>query len=289
MNQYENKTAVITGGASGIGLALAQLFGQKGMNVVLADIQEDALKKAVSWFEERQIQVLGVKTNTAIKASVENLCKEAHDRFGKVHLLCNNAGVASLSNADKPVWETPESDWDWVMGVNFYGVLYGLQAFLPKMLEHGEEGAVVNTASLAGILPAGGTYGVSKHGVVSLSESLQRDLKTRGAKIHAAVLCPGFVQTQIMEAERNRPEPAQGGAPSMAAMMAKMTISKGMLPDDIAQIVFDSIESKSFYILPHKNWDEFVQERFNTILNRGDVAETGLERIVARMQKGDQF
>ncbi|MEM7019815.1 MAG: SDR family NAD(P)-dependent oxidoreductase [Pseudomonadota bacterium] len=205
MQDFEGKTAVVTGGASGIGQALVARFAAAGMNIVIADIQEDTLNEAVQALEKRQIPVIGVKTDTMVKQSIYDLADEAINRFGKVHILCNNAGVASTATAGMAVWELPESDWQWVMGVNYYGVLYGLQAFIPHMLAHGEDCHIVNTASLAGILPGGGPYGVSKHGVLSLTEGLQHDLVTRSTNINASVLCPGFVNTQIMNAERNRP------------------------------------------------------------------------------------
>ena len=206
MNHFEGKTAVVTGAASGIGRALAERFAQARMQVVLADIEQDALDRTVAELEQHQHRVLGIVANTMIRESVEALAKRAIDEFGKIHIVCNNAGVASTASGMKPIWEISERDWQWVMGVNFWGVLYGLQAFVPHMLEHGEEGHIVNTASLAGLMPGGGTYGVSKHGVLALTETLHRDLQARGAKIGASVLCPGFVNTNIFDAERNRPK-----------------------------------------------------------------------------------
>jgi len=187
MQNFEGKTAVITGAASGIGLALAERAAEARMNVVLADIEEKALEHAVQRIEARQVRAIGVPSNTMIEESVREVAERAIDEFGKVHLVCNNAGVASTVNAGKPVWEIPDRDWDWVMGVNFYGVLYGIRAFVPHMLEHGESAHIVNTASLAALLPGGGTYGVSKHGVLALTEGLQRDFADRGANINASV------------------------------------------------------------------------------------------------------
>src|SRR5262249_21338764 len=160
------------------------------------DIQKDALDRAVREMEERQHRVIGVVANTMVRQSVQDLAARAIGEFGKVHVLCNNAGIASFSEGAKPIWEVADTDWQWVMGVNFWGVVYGLQAFVPHMVAHGESGHIVNTASLAGLMPGGGTYGVSKHGVLALSEGLHRDLKARGANIGASVLCPGFVNTQ---------------------------------------------------------------------------------------------
>ena len=205
MQDFSGKTAVITGGASGIGLGLAEHCAGLGMNVVLGDIQQDALDQAVEKVAQRQANVIGVITDTMVKTSVNNLLEEATNTYGNVHLVFNNAGVAAGNSAGKAVWEAPDEDWHWVMGVNFYGVLYGVQTFIPHMLEHGEESYIVNTASLAAVMPMGGSYGVSKHGVLALTEGVQSDLEQRGANIHAGVLCPGFVDTQIFNAERNRP------------------------------------------------------------------------------------
>jgi len=295
MKNFEGKTAVVTGGASGIGRALADRFAAARMNVVLADIEEDSLETAVRELEQRQVRALGVVTNTMRKASIEALLERAVDAFGKVHVLCNNAGVATTTSGARAVWELPDSDWDWIMGVNFYGVLYGLQAFVPHMLEHGEEGHIVNTASLAGVLPGGGPYSVSKHCVLSLTEGLQRDLMVRGANVNASVLCPGMVRTRIFKAERNRPEavgaeqaePDQTTRERMAAM--QNMLDRGKDPAEIAETVFDSISGNRFYILPHPAWDEFVRDRVERILARGPVASTDMEALLKRQAAGEQF
>ncbi len=176
------------------------------MQVVLADIEKDALDRAVHELEQRQHRVIGVVANTMVRESVEALAKRAVDEFGKVHIVCNNAGIAAMAGGIKPIWEVSDRDWQWVMGVNFCGVLYGIQAFVPDMLAHGEEGHIVNTASLAGVMPGGGTYGVSKHGVLSLTETLHQNFTMMGAKIGASVLCPGFVNTNIFDAETQSAE-----------------------------------------------------------------------------------
>ena len=294
MQDFEGKTAVITGAASGIGLALAERAAEARMNVVLADIEEAALEAAVKRIEERQVRAIGVPANIMIEESVKSLAERAIGEFGKVHLLCNNAGVASAASAGKGVWELEDREWDWVMGVNFYGVLYGLRAFIPHMLEHGEDSHIVNTASLAGLLPGGGTYGVSKHGVLALTEGLQRDFNERGANIHASVLCPGFVNTNISDAERNRPETHAGSEDIsqtrelMAAMMSDL-LSKGKAPAEIAELVFESVAANSFYILPHPAWDSFVRDRVEQVLARGPLATTDLEEMQRRRDAGEVF
>lgn len=269
MEVFEGKTAVVTGGASGIGRALADRFGEARMNVVLADIEEAALERAVAEMEERQVRVKGVVTDTMRRASIEALADEVEAEFGDVHILCNNAGVASM--AGLPVWELPDSDWDWVMGVNFSGVLDGIRTFVPRMLKHGEPAHIVSTASLAGLLPGGGPYGVSKHAVLSLSEGLKRDLTAVGANIGVSVLCPGFVNTNIFDAERNRPDGrSQSSDDPRLEGMADM-LRGGKEPSDIAEIVFESIRRDAFYILPHPAWDDIVRGRIEAVLAREGV------------------
>ena len=293
MQEFEGKTAVVTGAASGIGLGLAERFAEARMQVVLADIQEDALEQAVKRLEQRQATVLGVITNTLLEESVQRLAERAIAEFGKVHVLCNNAGVASgRGSLGTGIWEVPNADWEWVMGVNFYGVLYGLRAFVPHMLAHGECGHVVNTASLAALMPGGGTYGVSKHGVLSLTETLYNDLKSRNASIGASVLCPGFVNTNIFDAERNRPaELASTGALPMseAAEMVRGMLSQGKDPSDIAEAVFEAIREDRLYVLPHASWDTYVRNRIEHVLARGGPATLDFEDMMRRRAAGEQF
>lgn len=293
MKEFEGRVAVVTGAASGIGLALAERFAEARMHVVMADIQEDALERAVRKLEERQTRVIGAVCNTMLKESVQALAERAIAEFGKVHVLCNNAGVAATRGAmGTGIWEIPTADWEWVMGVNFYGVLYGLQTFVPHMLAHGEPGHIVNTASLAGLLPGGGTYGVSKHGVLSLTETLYNDLKARNAAIGASVLCPGLVNTQIFDAERNRPAALQSGAPATSNEMLAMgraMLAQGKDPAEIARIVFESIEQERLYILPHPAWDDFVRNRVEHVIARNGPAVLDFEDMMRRRAAGEQF
>lgn len=297
MDDFEGRTAVVTGAASGIGLALAERFAAARMQVVLADIQEDALERAVERLKERQAKVVGVVANSMLRDSVEALAERAIAEFGKVHVLCNNAGVASTRQTlGTGIWEVPSVDWDWVMGVNFYGVLYGLQAFVPHMLAHGEPGHVVNTASLAGVMPGGGTYGVSKHGVLCLTETLYNDFKTRGAAIGASVLCPGFVNTNIFDAERNRPETLRKGSASDAAEVpsemleaGRAMLAQGKDPAEVADIVFEAIRRDALYILPHPAWDDFVRARVEAILGRAGPMALDFEDMAKRRAAGEQF
>ena len=289
MRAFQGKTAVVTGAASGIGRGLADLFANKGMNLVLADIDEKALATAVAELKGQGHSVIGVSVDIRSRDSVEQLAQRAFDAFEKVHILVNNAGVASQNETGKGVWEIAEEDWNWVMGVNFNGVLYGLQAFVPHMLAHGEDGHIVNTASLAGLLAGSGTYSVSKHGVFALSEGLYLNLKERSAAISASVLCPGFVNTRIYDAERNRPMDLGGASPVAADEAAAEMVQGGKAPSEIAEIVLDSIQNDHFYILPHPAWDDMIQKRVEHVLARVEPATMDVEDMMRRREAGESF
>ncbi len=286
MKDFEGKTAVITGGASGIGFALAERFADAHMNVVLADIEETALKQAVKYFEERQHRVLGVVTNTMRKDSIEELFERTKAEFGNVHVLCNNAGVVS-GGERVPIWEISDGDWDWVMGVNFNGVLYGLQTFVPHMVAHGEAGHIVSTASVMALVAGGGTYGVSKHGVLVLSEGLHRDLRNADSAIGASVLCPGWVDTKIGDAERNRPaDMANATNPGGAGLQLGDVLKQGKSPADVAELVFQSIIEERFYILPHAGWDEAVLGRVEAVLAMGEPHHVDMGALARKRTQG---
>lgn len=286
MRDLNGKTAVITGAASGMGRAFAERFAQAGMRVVLADIEEDALERAVTELRQQEHEVIGVVTNTMSRDSVEQLAERATTEFGDVHVLCNNAGVAST--AVTPIWETPDADWQWLMGVNFWGVLYGVQAFVPRMIAHGQEAHVVNTASLAALVPGLGVYGVSKHAVLALTENLYRDLKARGAQVSASVLCPGFVHTRISDAERNRPADLEGDSPPPAPPLGGF-IERGIEPAEVADLVHDSVLNDRFYILPHPTWDPIVRDRVEHVLARGAPLALDLSAISRGMDAGERW
>ncbi len=293
MQEFHGKTAVITGGASGIGRGLADRFASERMNVVLADIEEEALDRAVKEMQGHQHSVIGIVTNTMRKDSISALLDKTVQQFGNVHILCNNAGVAATRSRGKGVWELPDADWEWTMGVNFYGVLYGLQVFVPHMLEHGEPSHIVNTASLAGLISGGGPYGVSKHGVLSLTEGLAADLAAIDANIGASVLCPGFVNTNIFAAERNRPNELLGvqvpETPPEAVSAMHNMLKAGKAPSEIADIVFESIQQDRLYVLPHPAWDEIVRTRVETVLARGGLPPSALEATARLRESGKQL
>ena len=281
MKEFEGKTAVITGAASGIGKAMAERFAQEKMQVVLADIEEEALERTVENLRQYQHRVIGIKTDVLVEESINELFSKATAEYGNIHILCNNAGIGANSG-NKAIWEIDRQDWDWVMGVNYQGVLQGIQTFLPHMLEHGEEGHVVTTVSMAGLLPGVGTYGVSKHAVMALTEALSRDLITREAKINASVLCPGFVDTNIDKSERNRPShlgEAQEVTNEMGAEIMSAMLRQGKKPEEIAEIVFNAIKENIFYILSHPAWDDSLRSHFENILSREEISRNSEEEI----------
>jgi NAD(P)-dependent dehydrogenase (short-subunit alcohol dehydrogenase family) len=259
MDGFAGKVAVVTGAASGIGLALAERFAAEGMKIVLADIEEAPLNAAEEAIKARGGTAMAVRTNVLHEPDIKRLADTAFATWGNVHILCNNAGVAGGAGADG-IWNVPKEDWDWVLGVNFSGVLHGIRHFVPRMLAAGEPGHIVNTASAAGITSSrSGPYAVSKHAVVALSERLYRDLKLCHAKVSASVLCPGWVNTRITESARNRPEELLPNALAQLALTPKVEMMRravselvrnGLPPAEVAGLVFEAIRSDTFYIVP---------------------------------------
>ena len=266
MQEFRGKVAVITGAASGIGFALAERAGREGMTVVLSDVETKALDAATETLLERGVRAIAHRADVSQEAEVEALAERVYKEFGAVHLLCNNAGVL---NRERPVWEQGIADWQWVFNVNVWGVIHGLRSFVPRMLTGGEEGHVVNTASMAGLVTGGlGTsvYDASKHAVLSMSESLYKDLAARTSKVTASVLCPGAVTTKIFSAERNRPPelgPSGGAAP--ASRVVDESPIGSFPPEEMANQVFDAIRENRFYVLAAQpiifEWTKMGQDR----------------------------
>jgi NAD(P)-dependent dehydrogenase (short-subunit alcohol dehydrogenase family) len=266
METLRDRVAVVTGAASGIGRALAEHFAREGMKVVLADVEEPALVEAVRALEGAGARAIGVRTDVSQAADVDALGQRALQAFGAVHVVCNNAGVsvAGLS------WERTLEDWHWVLGVNLWGVIHGIRTFVPFMLEQKDEGHIVNTASVAGLLSmaALSPYNVSKHGVVTLSECLHHELAMFSqGRIKVSVLCPAWVATRIADSGRNRPAALAHTRETLGidrqAMeeTARSMIAQGMPPAAVAELVVGAIREGRFWILPHPEWGAMVQER----------------------------
>jgi NAD(P)-dependent dehydrogenase (short-subunit alcohol dehydrogenase family) len=266
MEDLQGKVAVITGGASGIGRAVAQRAVAEGMKVVLADIEEGPLEEAENELTAHGAEALGVVTDVSDAASVHALRDRALDRFGAVHLVHNNAGIG----LGGPIWEISEEDWRWILGVNVWGVIHGIATFVPLFVEQGE-GHVVNTASVAGLTTAPflGPYNATKQAVVAISETLFKDLQAVGAPIGVSVLCPGFVQTRIAESDRNRPAWAPdhevGGAAELRSAVQSL-VDGGIPAAAVADRVIDAVRTDTFYILTHPELEDAIRTRFDDIL-----------------------
>lgn len=276
MDQFEGRVAVVTGAASGIGLGMARRFAREKMRVVLADIEEPALEEARVELEKSGADVLAVRTDVSSAEAVQALAERAHEVYGKVHVLCNNAGVAGGAGGLGGIWQANDKDWQWVLGVNLMGVVHGLQAFVPRMLEHGEPGHIVNTSSILGVNTGNGSiYSVTKHAVTRLTEGLHVDLRARKSEIGVSVLCPGLIATRIVTSGRNRPEHLRNetpGAPVDAirermAEAQKLFMEAGMPADEVGDLVFDAIRTGRFYIFTHPELTKGVKNRMEDILN----------------------
>lgn len=270
---YEGKNAVITGAACGIGKALAMACVARGMKVVLADVD------AVRLNQVRKEIPLGVvyvfPTDVSKSEDVEMLAKYSQEKLGNIHYLFNNAGV-SMGGA---IWEFTKEDWQWVFGVNLWGVIHGVMHFVPKMIEHGEACYVINTASVSGFTcpPEIGVYNVSKHGVVAISETLQNEASEKGHNIKVAVLCPDFVSTEIMTSKRNRPAELKSKVNKELSEEERRkwakAVEEGMKPSEVADITFSALERDDFYIFTHKESMESIADRVERILtNRRPVS-----------------
>jgi NAD(P)-dependent dehydrogenase (short-subunit alcohol dehydrogenase family) len=266
MKLGQGKVAVVTGGASGIGLALSERLARSGLNVVLADVEISALETAAERVRALGVETLAVPTDVSDEASVQALATAAVERFGAVHVVCNNAGVAT--NADP--WLGPTSAWTWVIGVNLWGVIHGIRAFLPIMTSQGQ-GHIVNTASIAGLLPGSQpAYDASKHAIVAVSEDLYRTTTAVGMPVGVSVLCPGWVATGINDSGRNWPDHLGERPPaSLAADVLrphfKRAIDEGTAPAAVADLVADAIEARKFWVLPHPEWVELAARRWRGI------------------------
>jgi NAD(P)-dependent dehydrogenase (short-subunit alcohol dehydrogenase family) len=270
MDNFKGNTAVITGAASGIGLALARRATVEGMNLVLADIDSDALDKAAATLGVEPGRLLTRRVDVRHADEIKGLADAAYARFGAVHLLFNNAGVG----LGRVVWEYTTHDWEWVLGVNLWSVIHGIGEFLPRMQAAGVAAHIVNTASAAGLLSTPGlaAYNVSKHGVVTLSETLYHELKLSQSPIGVSLLCPSWVPTGIGQSERNRPaefgDARQPGALSEAILqrIGQATATGHLSADDMANATFDAVRDGRFYVIPHQDIKAAISLRMNDIL-----------------------
>jgi NAD(P)-dependent dehydrogenase (short-subunit alcohol dehydrogenase family) len=274
MNEFKNKTAVLTGAGSGFGLECARIGAALGMNLVLVDVQQDALDRVTQELTAAGAAVLALRVDVSKAAEMDALGAAVKARFGAPHFVFNNAGVG----AGGLIWESTAADWEWVLGVNVMGVAHGVRVFTPMMLEAAGqdaryEGHIVNTASMAGLVnaPNMGIYNVSKHAVVSLSETLYQDLALVTDQISASVLCPFFVPTGISQSHRNRPTDEASAAPTRSQLigqaMSDKAVSSGKVSaEDVARLVFDAVSQRQFYIYSHPKAIGSVQSRLEDIM-----------------------
>jgi NAD(P)-dependent dehydrogenase (short-subunit alcohol dehydrogenase family) len=270
MQEVTGRVAVVTGAASGIGLALARRFGAAGMKVVLADIEQVPLDDAVGKLVADGVEAVGRVTDVSKAEQVDALRDATLDAFGAVHVVCNNAGVGSGG----ALHEVSIADWEWVLGVNLWGVIHGIRAFAPLLVEQ-DEGHIVNTASTAGLTspPFMGPYNVSKHGVVTISETMSAELAIRGSAVGVSVLCPGWVNTRINEAARNRPEhapaPESASSPEGDAFrdMLENLVRSGLDPADVADMVLDAVLGDRLFVLTHPALNEVITQRTERIVS----------------------
>jgi NAD(P)-dependent dehydrogenase (short-subunit alcohol dehydrogenase family) len=274
MESFTDSTVVVTGGASGIGLALARAFADAGSRIVIADVEVDALEAARAGLPG---DTLAVRTDVSVPADVEALAAATLDRFGRVDVLCNNAGVSTFNLLEDQTLD----DWHWVFDVNFWGVVHGVRTFVPIMRRQGTPGHVVNTASVAGLLSGVvylGPYAASKVAVVSLSETLRAELALAGAPIGVSVLCPSATNTNVMESERNRPTERGSEARTeeadqfLQAIKAGFTGPSGLEPDAVAAQVLDAVRHDRFWVLTHADLRPALELRFASILDAEEAA-----------------
>ena len=275
MKDLAGKVAVITGAASGIGLAMAHRFAAEKMTLVLLDIEQPALARAEDALRSAGATVLAIRTDVTQATDLEAAAAQAHAAFGNLHVICNNAGVGGSAG---PMWTLSDADWEWTLSVNLWGVIRGIRVFLAPLLASGEEGHIVNTASMAGLtsVPFMGPYTAAKHAVVAISEVLAKELELTSAKVGVSVLCPGFVKTQIASSERNRPADLRSGrgptgdassdaGPRLAHAIHDL-VAAGQSPEAIADQVVSAIRASRFYVLTHPEMKPAIEHRLRDIL-----------------------
>lgn len=278
MKELKGKIAVVTGAASGIGRELALACAAQGARVAVADVDEKGLAETTRMLPPG-CESIQARCDVSKAADVESLARSTYERFGAAHVIFNNAGVAVAG----PVWSAPLDEWKWVLDVNLMGVVHGIHAFVPRMLEAKTEGHVVNTASVAGLLsvPGSGVYCASKHAVVSLSECLHHDLRIAGSAIGVSVLCPAFVPTGIADSQRNRPAELAARNPLAGPYeenVRKAVASGRISAAEVARITVDAVKSNRFYVLPHQRIKASIESRMRDILDEREPVDVSRPR-----------
>ncbi|MGD2139215.1 MAG: SDR family oxidoreductase [Burkholderiales bacterium] len=270
MKEFKDRVAVVTGGASGLGRAMAWRFAGEGMKIVLADIEQESLDTTAGELRDAGHAVHAVRCDVSQAQEVEDLARQTLSAFGAVHVVCNNAGVAPGG----VIWEHSVKDWEWAMGPNVWGVIHGVRVFTPIMLGQNTEAHIVNTASVAGLLtlPGMGLYCVTKHAVVSLTECLHHDLVAHSDKVRCSVLCPAYVPTRIADSERNRPTHLRDDRPKTEDDLRREegmrhAVESGRISaEEVANAVFDAVRNERFYILTHQRIKPAIETRMQDIL-----------------------
>jgi NAD(P)-dependent dehydrogenase (short-subunit alcohol dehydrogenase family) len=272
LREFSGRTAVVTGAASGMGRAFAQRFAEEGMRVVLADVEREALDRAVDELRSSGHPAVGVPADVTRLADVERLAEAALEAFGSVHLVVNNAGVEGY--LDGPLWEATEKDWRWTMGVNFWGVVHGVETFLPILLAQDEDAHLVNTASMTAVVAGRNMYSVTKQAVLALTETVHAQLVERDAKVGISALCPGIIATRLFQGSRNRPaelrndrEPAGAAQGQELRRVMHERLQAGMAPSEVAGILMEGIRAGQLYILTDHDWDDRIRSRTDAILS----------------------
>jgi NAD(P)-dependent dehydrogenase (short-subunit alcohol dehydrogenase family) len=269
VEEFAGKTAVVTGAGSGMGKAFALRWAAEGMNVVIGDIQQDALDATTAELAASGAGVAALRIDVSRLADIEALADLAESRFGKIHLVHNNAGVEGY--LDGKIWEATAKDWDWTLSVNLMSVIYGIRTFVPRMLAHGEPGHVVNTCSMTSVIAATNMYGICKHAILALTEVLNADLAAAGANVAATGLCPGIIATNLFHGSRNRQaELSDGGGMSASGSELRdhmhSVLAKGMPPSEVADKVVTAVREKRPYLLTDHEWDSRIVARHEAIM-----------------------
>jgi NAD(P)-dependent dehydrogenase (short-subunit alcohol dehydrogenase family) len=269
VEEFAGRTAVVTGAGSGMGKAFALRWAAEGMNLVIGDIQPDALDATVAELEASGTQVAGLRIDVSKLSDIEALADLAESRFGKIHLVHNNAGVEGY--LDGKIWEATAKDWEWTLGVNLMSVTYGIRTFVPRMLAHGEAGHVVNTCSMTSVIAATNMYGICKHAILAMTEVLNADLALAGANVAATGLCPGIIATNLFHGSRNRQADVSNsdGMSSAGSELREhmhSVLSKGMPPSEVANLVVTAVREKQRYLLTDHEWDTRIISRHEAIL-----------------------